>query len=67
MYEADTKLEQRERAGNPIQVGLVGAGQMGTEIITQIGEMVGMEIAVVVDVSEQRALQGYSHSKNRLR
>lgn len=65
MYEIDTKLEQRERAGNPIQVGLVGAGQMGTEIITQIGEMVGMEIAVVVDISEQRAWQGYSHSKKQ--
>ena len=65
MYEIDTKLEQREHDGNPIQVGLVGAGQMGTEIITQIGEMVGMEIAVVVDISEQRALQGYSYSKKQ--
>lgn len=65
MYEIDTKLEQRERDGNPIQVGLVGAGQMGTEIITQIGEMVGMEVAVVVDLSKELAVQGYSHSKKQ--
>jgi predicted homoserine dehydrogenase-like protein len=65
MYEIDTKLEEREKAGNPIQVGLVGAGQMGTEIITQIGEMVGMEVAVVVDVSEELAVKGYSYSKKQ--
>jgi predicted homoserine dehydrogenase-like protein len=65
MYEIDTKLEQRERDGKPIQVGLVGAGQMGTEIITQIGEMVGMDIAVVVDLSLDLATKGYSYSKKQ--
>ena len=66
MYEIDTKLQQREAEGNPIQVGLIGAGQMGTEIITQIGEMVGMEIGVVVDLSEDLAVKGYTHSKKQV-
>ena len=41
MYEIDTRLREREAAGEPIRVGLIGAGQMGTEIVAQIGEMVG--------------------------
>ncbi len=65
MYEIDRKLEQRGQAGNPIRVGLVGAGQMGTEIVTQIGEMIGMETAVVVDVSEEIAVNSYSYSKKQ--
>jgi len=65
MNEYDLKLEARERAGNPIRVGLVGAGQMGTEIITQIGEMKGMEIAVVVDLSCDKAAAGYDHSAKK--
>lgn len=65
MYEIDRKLEQRAAAGQPIQVGLVGAGQMGTEIITQVGEMVGMEIAVVVDLALETAVKGYSYSKQK--
>jgi predicted homoserine dehydrogenase-like protein len=65
MYEIDHKLEQREREGKPIMVSLVGAGQMGTEIITQVGEMVGMEIAVVVDLAPEIAVKGYSYSKKQ--
>ena len=63
MYEIDTKLEQRQKEGNPILVSLIGAGQMGTEIITQIGEMVGIDIAVVVDLDVETAIEGYSYSK----
>ena len=65
MYEIDTRLREREAAGEPIRVGLIGAGQMGTEIVAQIGEMVGMEVAVIVDLSEDRAAAGYAHSKKR--
>ncbi len=65
MYEIDTKLAELDSNGCPIQVGLVGAGQMGTEIITQIGEMKGMQITVVVDLSEELAKKGYSYSKKK--
>jgi predicted homoserine dehydrogenase-like protein len=65
MYEIDTRLREREAAGKPIRVGLIGAGQMGTEIVAQIGEMVGMDVAVIVDLSEDRARAGYANSKKR--
>ena len=65
MNEIDLKLQKREYDNNPIMVGIIGAGQMGTEIITQIGEMKGMEVCVVVDLSEELASKGYSFSKKQ--
>ncbi len=65
MYEIDSKLKQRKNDGNPIVVGLVGAGQMGTEIITQIGLMDGMEIGVVVDLDAGIASAGYKYMKDK--
>lgn len=49
MFEIDRRLQERE--GDPIRVGLVGAGQMGREIVAQIGLMKGIEVSVVVDES----------------
>ncbi|NMB11060.1 MAG: NAD(P)-dependent oxidoreductase [Firmicutes bacterium] len=55
MYAIDEKLHQLQVADTPIQVGLVGAGQMGTDILAQVEGMVGIEVPVVVDVSWERA------------
>ncbi|MEW5816679.1 MAG: NAD(P)-dependent oxidoreductase [Spirochaetota bacterium] len=65
MNEIDRKLEDRELSGKPIQVALIGAGQMGTEIIAQVGEMVGMRISVVVDLTVEKAMEGYQASKKK--
>ena len=46
MYEIDTKLKELEEKGTPISVALVGAGQMGKEIVAQISGMQGMVISV---------------------
>ncbi len=63
MSEINIKLARREAEDNPIQVAVIGCGQMGTEIITQIGEMKGMDVVVVVDLDEKRARAGYAASK----
>lgn len=65
MNEIDIRLREREAEGNPVRVALIGAGQMGTEIVTQVGEMKGMEIPVVVDLSTDRARAGYAYSKKK--
>ena len=62
MYEIDSKLEALQKQGNPIQVGLIGAGQMGTDIVAQVECMVGMEIAVVVDLKTETAVHAYQLS-----
>lgn len=59
MYEIDTKLERLEQQGTPIIVGLIGAGQMGTDIVAQVQCMKGMEIAVVVDLDYKTAVNAY--------
>jgi len=43
-------LAARADEGRPVRVGLVGSGEMGTDIVTQIRQMRGIEIAVIADV-----------------
>ena len=59
MYEIDRKLEELEKNHNPIRVALIGCGQMGKDIVAQIGEMKGMVCDVVVDINPEITLDGY--------
>ena len=59
MYEIDRKLEQLQKEGNPIKVGLIGAGQMGTDIVSQISCMAGIDVPVVIDLKTEIALNAY--------
>jgi len=65
MYAINEKLTERARAGNPIRVGLIGVGQMGSEIIAQVGEMEGMEITAAVDLTAEQVKQGLASSRKR--
>ena len=38
-------LAQRDEDGNPIRVCIIGAGEMGTDLVTAIRQMRGVEIA----------------------
>ena len=49
------ELKQRESEGNPIRVGLVGAGAMGLGIALQIGKTPGMELVFIADHRDQAA------------
>lgn len=59
MYELDVKLENLEKEGKPIGVGLIGAGQMGKDIVAQVECMKGMKIVVVVDLKHETCLEAY--------
>ncbi len=59
MYEMDAKLQELQESGTPIMVALVGAGQMGKDIVAQIGQMPGMEVAVVVDLKMDTCMDAY--------
>jgi predicted homoserine dehydrogenase-like protein len=48
-------LERQRITGQPIRVGLVGAGQMGRGFVAQVRRIAGMEIAAVADIDVQRA------------
>ena len=54
------KLREHEQlTGAPVRVGLVGAGQMGTGLISQIEKMVGMRVVATADVIPDRARNAY--------
>lgn len=63
MYEIDTKLEALEKAGTPIKVSLIGAGQMGKDIVSQISEMKGISCDVIVDINTDIALDALKQAK----
>jgi len=52
-------LEQREADGRPIRVGLIGAGQMGTDVVATTRMMVGLQVVVTADLDLQRAIDSY--------
>ncbi|MBO1042132.1 NAD(P)H-dependent oxidoreductase [Brucella pituitosa] len=40
-------LQLRAETGNPIRIGLIGAGEMGTDIVTQVARMPGIEVGAL--------------------
>lgn len=63
MVIVDTALEKREREGNPIRVGLVGAGYMGRGIALQIlSGMVGMRLVAVCSRRIAEAERAYAEA-----
>lgn len=63
----EEELHRRERLGRPVRIGLVGVGQMGTDILVQTGLMVGIEVVAAAatrpeNVAEALKVAG-SHRK----
>lgn len=52
-------LERRAEDRNPVRFAVVGAGQMGVDIVSQVGRMRGIETAAVVDIDLSRAASAY--------
>jgi predicted homoserine dehydrogenase-like protein len=48
---------EREAAGRPVRVGLIGAGKFGSMFLNQVPTMPGVEIAVIADLDPDRARQ----------
>ncbi|PWH15202.1 MAG: hypothetical protein DDG60_06170 [Anaerolineae bacterium] len=60
MIGLNYELEQREAAGNPVRVGLVGAGQMGTDVVATTKMMKGVRVVVTADIDLERAISAYT-------
>ncbi len=48
-------LQQRVAAGNPVRVGLIGAGKFGSMYLAQIPRTAGIHLLGVADLSPERA------------
>ncbi|MDC3424565.1 SAF domain-containing protein [Aquibacillus sp. 3ASR75-11] len=49
------KLQERERESQHVRVGIIGAGQMGFGLISQITRIPGMVVTGICDVNENNA------------
>ena len=63
MIIVDTALQSREEAGNPVRVGMIGAGFMGRGIANQIINSVpGMKLVAVFNRSLDGAKRAYQEA-----
>ena len=56
------RLQARAEKHGNLRVGLVGAGQMGTGLISQVEKMVGVRVMATADVLPSRAYNAYLES-----
>lgn len=59
MIGLNYELAERAAAGNPVRVGLVGAGQMGTDVVATTKMMKGIDVVITADIDIERAIASY--------
>ena len=60
MLGLNAELKAREAEGRPVRIGLVGAGQMGTDVVAETRMMKGVEVVVTADIDLDRARSAYA-------
>lgn len=53
-------LAARGESGNPVRIGLVGSGEMGTDIVARVAHMPGIEVGAISEInlpSARRAVE----------
>ena len=51
------KLQQREASKNPVSVGIIGCGQMGSGLAHTINNIKGMQVNAISDIDPERAIR----------
>ena len=54
------KLLEREAAGQPVRIGLIGAGKFGTMFLSQVIRTRGMHVVGLADLNVARARSQFS-------
>lgn len=44
-------LIARAESGRPVRIGLIGSGEMGTDIVTRVAHMTGIEVGAICDLN----------------
>jgi predicted homoserine dehydrogenase-like protein len=57
--ELVSKLRKRAADGDPIRVGIVGCGQMGSGLAHTINNVEGMRVAAIADMDPERGIRTY--------
>ena len=48
-------LAERGETGKPIRIGLIGSGEMGTDVVTRVAHMQGIEIGAIANLNVDAA------------
>jgi predicted homoserine dehydrogenase-like protein len=49
-------LAKLEQDGNPVRLGLIGCGEMGTDIISRVAHMDGVRVAAIAELNAENAV-----------
>ena len=60
MIGLNEDLKKLETQGKPVKIGLIGTGQMGTDIVAEVCMMKGIDVVITCDVDIQRAKDSYA-------
>ncbi|MBI5960668.1 MAG: NAD(P)-dependent oxidoreductase [Chloroflexi bacterium] len=60
MFALAADMKALEDAGRFVRVGLIGAGQMGTDIVTQMSLMPSQRLMITADIELNRAIESYA-------
>jgi predicted homoserine dehydrogenase-like protein len=63
--ELVSKLRKRAEDGNPIRVGIVGCGQMGSGLAHAINNIGGMTVTAISDVDAERGIKTFMEMGRR--
>lgn len=59
MIGLNRELVEREASGKPVRIGLIGAGQMGTDVVAETTMMKGVQVVITADIDLERARKAY--------
>lgn len=69
MFGLSQELEALAAKGQNVRAALIGAGQMGTDMVSQAAQMAGLRIVGVADIAPERAAQAFEiagHASERV-
>jgi predicted homoserine dehydrogenase-like protein len=59
MLGLNEELAARGAAGHRVRIGMIGAGQMGVDVVAQVKMMKGIDVVVIADIDKKRAREAY--------
>jgi len=59
MIGLNEELKARKKLDKPVRVGLIGAGQMGTDIVAETSMMEGLDVVITADMLLERANEAF--------
>ena len=59
MIGLNEELRALEAQGKKVRIGMIGAGQMGTDVVAEVKMMPGVDVVITADVDIERAMNAY--------